>query len=52
MLIDWNDYVLTHMAGNIDYCQYTDMQPRRLASDRSFSGMMCLGLDVDKKQKW
>ncbi|MBS1231456.1 MAG: alpha-L-arabinofuranosidase [Bacteroidetes bacterium] len=47
--IDWNDYVLTHMAGNIDYLSVHRYATEALGSDRSFSGMMCLGLDVDKK---
>jgi alpha-N-arabinofuranosidase len=48
--IDWNDYVLTHMVGNIDYLSVHRYATEALpAGDRSFSGMMCLGLDVDKK---
>jgi alpha-N-arabinofuranosidase len=47
--IDWNDYVLTHMAGNIDYLSVHRYATEALGGDRSFSGMMCLGLDVDKK---
>jgi alpha-N-arabinofuranosidase len=47
--IDWNDYVLTHMAGNIDYLSVHRYATEALAGDRSFSGMMCLGLDVDQK---
>ncbi|MBG0861152.1 MAG: alpha-L-arabinofuranosidase, partial [Bacteroidales bacterium] len=48
--IDWNDYVLTHMAGSIDYLSVHRYATEALpAGDRSFSGMMCLGLDVDKK---
>ncbi len=26
--MDWNDYVLTHMAGALITCRYTDMQPK------------------------
>ena len=47
--IDWNDYVLTHMVGNIDYLSVHRYATEALGGDRSFSGMMCLGLDVDKK---
>jgi alpha-L-arabinofuranosidase len=48
--IDWNDYVLTHMAGSIDYLSVHRYATEALPTgDRSFSGMMSLGLDVDKK---
>jgi alpha-N-arabinofuranosidase len=48
--IDWNDYVLTHMTGNIDYLSVHRYATEALpAGDRSFSGMMCLGLDIDQK---
>lgn len=47
--IDWNDYVLTHMAGNIDYLSVHRYATEALGVDRSFSGMMCLGLDIDRK---
>lgn len=47
--IDWNDYVLTHMVGSIDYLSVHRYATEALGGDRSFSGMMCLGLDVDKK---
>lgn len=48
--IDWNDYVLTHMAGNIDYVSVHRYATEALTpGDRSFSGMMALGLDVDRK---
>jgi len=47
--IDWNDYVLTHMAGNIDYLSVHRYATEALGGDRSFSGMMCLGLDIDRK---
>jgi alpha-N-arabinofuranosidase len=48
--IDWNDYVLTHMAGSIDYLSVHRYATEALPQgDRSFSGMMCLGLDVDQK---
>src|SRR5665647_948134 len=48
--IDWNDYVLTHMVGNIDYLSVHRYATEALPQgDRSFSGMMCLGLDIDQK---
>jgi len=48
--IDWNDYVLTHMAGSIDYLSVHRYATEALPTgDRSFSGMMCLGLDIDEK---
>jgi alpha-N-arabinofuranosidase len=48
--IDWNDYVLQHMVGNIDYISVHRYATEALpAGDRSFSGMMSLSLDVDKK---
>jgi len=47
--IDWDDYVLQHMVGNIDYLSVHRYATEALAGDRSFSGMMSLGLDVDKK---
>ena len=47
--IDWNDYVLQHMVGNIDYLSVHRYAREVLNGDRSFSGMMCVGLDIDKK---
>jgi alpha-L-arabinofuranosidase len=47
--IDWNDYVLQHMAGKIDYLSVHRYVREALAGDTSFSGMMSLGLDVDEK---
>jgi len=47
--IDWNDYVLQHMVGNIDYLSVHRYAREALDGDRSFSGMMCLGLDIDQK---
>ena len=48
--IDWDDYVLTHMAGSIDYLSVHRYATEALpAGDRSFSAMMSLGLDVDQK---
>ena len=47
--IDWNDYVLEHMAGKIDYLSVHRYATEALGGDRSFSGMMSLGLDIDSK---
>jgi alpha-N-arabinofuranosidase len=47
--IDWNDYVLQHMAGKIDYLSVHRYSTEVLAGDRSFPAMMSLGIDVDKK---
>ena len=47
--IDWNDHVLTKMAGSIDYLSVHRYATEALGNDRSFSGMMCLGLDLDQK---
>ena len=47
--IDWNDYVLQHMAGNIDYLSVHRYVREALPGDTSFSGMMSLGLDLDQK---
>jgi alpha-N-arabinofuranosidase len=47
--IDWNNYVLQHMVGNIDYLSVHRYATEALGGDRSFSGMMGLGLDIDQK---
>jgi len=47
--IDWNDYVLDHMAGKIDYLSVHRYATEALGGDRSFSGMMSLGVDIDTK---
>jgi alpha-N-arabinofuranosidase len=47
--IDWNDYVLQRMVGNIDYLSVHRYVREALGDDRSFSGMMSLGLDLDQK---
>jgi alpha-L-arabinofuranosidase len=47
--IDWNDYVLQHMVGNIDYLSVHRYVREALGSETNFSGMMSLGLDVDQK---
>jgi len=47
--IDWNDYILQHMAGKIDYLSVHRYATEVLAGDRSFPAMMSLGIDIDKK---
>jgi len=47
--IDWNDYVLQHMVGNIDYLSVHRYVREALGGDTNFSAMMSLGLDVDQK---
>ena len=47
--IDWNDYVLEHMVGQIDYLSVHRYAREALSGDRSFSATMCLGLDIDQK---
>ena len=47
--IEWNDYVLQHMVGNIDYLSVHRYAREALGGDRSFSATMCLGLDIDQK---
>jgi alpha-L-arabinofuranosidase len=47
--IAWNDYVLQHMVGNIDYLSVHRYVREALAGDTSFAGTMSLGLDVDRK---
>ena len=47
--IDWNDYVLGHMVGKIDYISVHRYATEALAGDRSFNGMMSLGMDIDQK---
>jgi alpha-N-arabinofuranosidase len=48
--IDWDDYVLEHLAGKIDYLSIHRYATEALPQgDRSFSGMMTLGIDIDKK---
>ena len=47
--IDWNDYVLEHMAGKIDYLSVHRYATEALGGTRSFSGMMSLGIDIDTK---
>jgi len=47
--IAWNDYVLQHMVGSIDYLSVHRYVREALEGETNFSGMMSLGLDVDKK---
>ena len=47
--IDWNDYVLEHMMGKIDYLSVHRYVREALGSETNFPGMMCLGLDIEQK---
>jgi alpha-N-arabinofuranosidase len=47
--IDWNDYVLENLAGKIDYLSVHRYATEAIGNDRSFSGMMSLGIDIDTK---
>jgi alpha-N-arabinofuranosidase len=47
--IDWDDYVLQHMVGKIDYLSVHRYAAEVLADDWSFPAVMSLGIDVDKK---
>jgi alpha-L-arabinofuranosidase len=47
--IDWNDYILQNLAGKIDYISVHRYATEALGTDRSFSGMMSLGIDIDQK---
>jgi alpha-N-arabinofuranosidase len=47
--IDWDDYVLDRMAGSIDYISVHRYVSEALKTDRGFSSMMSLSLDLDKK---
>ncbi|HEY5041935.1 MAG TPA: alpha-L-arabinofuranosidase C-terminal domain-containing protein, partial [Verrucomicrobiae bacterium] len=47
--IAWDDYVLQHLMGSIDYLSVHRYATEALNGDRSFSAMMCLGLDIDQK---
>ena len=47
--IAWNDYVLQHLAGSIDYLSVHRYVREALAGDTNFSATMSLGLDVDQK---
>src|SRR5215468_11193757 len=47
--IGWDDFVLQHMAGKIDYLSVHRYVREALAGETNFSAMMSLGLDVDQK---
>ena len=47
--IAWNDYVLQHLVGSIDYLSVHRYVREALPGDTSFAGSMSLGLDVDQK---
>lgn len=47
--IGWDDYVLQHMAGKIDYLSVHRYVRELLAGDTSFSATMSLGREVDQK---
>ena len=47
--LDWNDYVLENLAGKIDYLSVHRYATEALGTDRSFIGMMSLGVDIDQK---
>jgi alpha-N-arabinofuranosidase len=47
--IDWNDYVLEHMIGKIDYLSVHRYVREALGSETNFSGIMSAGLDIDQK---
>lgn len=49
--IDWNDYILDHMVGSIDYIsihRYATQALRGLV-DQGYSNQMSLGLEIDQK---
>ena len=47
--IGWNDYVLDHLVGKIDYLSVHRYVREALAGETGFSAQMSLGLDVDQK---
>jgi alpha-N-arabinofuranosidase len=47
--IDWNDYVLEHMVGNIDYLSVHRYVREAAGGVTNFSTTMSLGLDIDQK---
>jgi alpha-N-arabinofuranosidase len=47
--IDWNDYVLQHMVGKIDYLSVHRYVREALAGETNFPATMSLGLDIDQK---
>jgi alpha-L-arabinofuranosidase len=49
--IDWNDYILDHMVGSIDYIslhRYATQALRGLKDQQSFANLMSLGCEIDK----
>jgi len=47
--IDWNDYVLEHMIGKIDYLSVHRYVREALGSETNFPGTMSAGLDIEQK---
>jgi len=50
--VEWNDYVLNQMVGNIDYISVHRYATEALPGgrqNRNFSDLMSLGLDIDEK---
>jgi Alpha-L-arabinofuranosidase len=47
--IDWDDYLLQHLVGKIDYLSVHRYAAQALSTDRGFSDMMALGLEIDNK---
>ena len=49
--IDWNDYILDHLAGSIDYIslhRYATQALRGLEDQQGFGNLMSLGCEIDK----
>jgi|WetSurMetagenome_2_1015567.scaffolds.fasta_scaffold00005_93 alpha-L-arabinofuranosidase len=49
--IDWNDYILDHMVGSIDYIslhRYATQALRGLKDPQSFANVMSLSCEIDK----
>jgi alpha-N-arabinofuranosidase len=47
--MDWNDYVLEHMIGKIDYLSVHRYVREVVGTETNFSGMMSAPLDIDQK---
>src|SRR5581483_4418548 len=47
--IDWNDYVLEHLSGKIDYLSVHRYVREVAGTETNFSGMMSAPLDIDQK---
>ncbi len=47
--IDWNDYVLEHMIGKIDYLSVHRYVREVLGGETNFPAVMSRGLDIDEK---